>query len=192
MVWGNIAYNTQSTLELIRGTMTAQRYVHDICSHVLPLMQRLPGAIFQPDNAETRPERVSQDCRCYYPFFGLYVPHICLHMGWRVGHLVSLNDLVPANIMARMWFQHDRTLAQFSADVRRALDTAYPGPWIGRGGPVNWPARSPDLSCLDFFLWVHMKSFIYTSLVDSNEALIAKITVVADEIREMPGVFVNV
>ncbi|GFX33148.1 uncharacterized protein TNCV_5043151 [Trichonephila clavipes] len=51
MVWGVIAYNTRSPLVLIRGTMTTQRYVHGILSpHVLPLMQRLPGAIFQQDN----------------------------------------------------------------------------------------------------------------------------------------------
>ncbi|GFV76160.1 uncharacterized protein TNCV_4672491 [Trichonephila clavipes] len=32
--------------------MTAQWYVHDILQpHVLPLFQRLPGAIFQPDSA---------------------------------------------------------------------------------------------------------------------------------------------
>ncbi|GFV17308.1 transposable element Tcb2 transposase [Trichonephila clavipes] len=44
IVWGVIAYNTRSFVELIRGTMTAQRYVHDILQpHVLPLM--LPGAI---------------------------------------------------------------------------------------------------------------------------------------------------
>ncbi|GFW43150.1 transposable element Tcb1 transposase [Trichonephila clavipes] len=30
MVWGVIAYNIRSPLVLIRGTMTAQRYVHDI------------------------------------------------------------------------------------------------------------------------------------------------------------------
>ncbi|GFX32804.1 transposable element Tcb1 transposase [Trichonephila clavipes] len=30
MVWGAIAYNTQSSLVLIPGTVTAQRYVHDI------------------------------------------------------------------------------------------------------------------------------------------------------------------
>ncbi|GFV28516.1 transposable element Tcb1 transposase [Trichonephila clavipes] len=30
MVWGIIAYNTWLPLVLIRGTMTAQRYVHDI------------------------------------------------------------------------------------------------------------------------------------------------------------------
>ncbi|GFV53549.1 transposable element Tcb2 transposase [Trichonephila clavipes] len=43
MVWDVIAYNTRSSLVLIRGTMTAQRYVHDILQpHVLPLMQRVP------------------------------------------------------------------------------------------------------------------------------------------------------
>ncbi|GFW13901.1 transposable element Tcb1 transposase [Trichonephila clavipes] len=47
MVGGNIAYSTRSPLVLIRGIMIAQRYVHDILqTHVLPLMQRLPGAIF--------------------------------------------------------------------------------------------------------------------------------------------------
>ncbi|GFV39885.1 transposable element Tcb2 transposase [Trichonephila clavipes] len=47
MVWNAKAYNTLSPLILIHGTMKAQRYVHDILQqHVLPLMQRLPGAIF--------------------------------------------------------------------------------------------------------------------------------------------------
>ncbi|GFT97039.1 transposable element Tcb2 transposase [Trichonephila clavipes] len=57
MVWDAIAYNTRSPLVLIRGTMTAQRYVHDILQrHVLP------GAIFQQDNARLHTARVSQDC----------------------------------------------------------------------------------------------------------------------------------
>ncbi|GFV59037.1 transposable element Tcb2 transposase [Trichonephila clavipes] len=52
MIWSAIAYNTWSPLVLIRGTMTALRYVHDILQpHVLPLMQRLPRAIFQQANA---------------------------------------------------------------------------------------------------------------------------------------------
>ncbi|GFV59616.1 DUF4817 domain-containing protein [Trichonephila clavipes] len=99
---------------------------------------------------------------------------------------------VPANIKALMWFQHDGAPTHYSADVRSALDTAYPGRWIGRGGPVNWPARSPVLSCLDFFLWGHMKSLVYASPVDSNETLVARIAVVAGDIREMAGVFANV
>ncbi|GFU98895.1 transposable element Tc1 transposase [Trichonephila clavipes] len=63
MVWGAIAYNTRSRLVLIRGTMTVQWYVHDILQpHVLPLMQQLPGAIFQQVNARPHTAKVSQDC----------------------------------------------------------------------------------------------------------------------------------
>ncbi|GFW23544.1 transposable element Tcb2 transposase [Trichonephila clavipes] len=63
MVWGAIAYNTWSPLVMIRGTITAQWYVHDMLQpHVLLLMQWLPGAIFQQDNALPHSERVSQDC----------------------------------------------------------------------------------------------------------------------------------
>ncbi|GFU91981.1 transposable element Tcb2 transposase [Trichonephila clavipes] len=63
MVWGAIAYNTWPPLVLIRGTMATQRYVHGILQpHVLPLMQLLPGAIFQQDSARSHTVRVSQDC----------------------------------------------------------------------------------------------------------------------------------
>ncbi|GFX11328.1 transposable element Tcb2 transposase [Trichonephila clavipes] len=63
MVRGAIAYNVRSPVVLIRSTMTAQRYVHDILQpHVLPLMQRLPGAIFQQENAQPHMVRVSLDC----------------------------------------------------------------------------------------------------------------------------------
>ncbi|GFU49052.1 transposable element Tcb2 transposase [Trichonephila clavipes] len=58
IVWGAKAYNTRSPLVLIRGTMTDQRYVHDILQpHMLPLIQRLPGTIFQQDNARPHTAR---------------------------------------------------------------------------------------------------------------------------------------
>ncbi|GFT70253.1 uncharacterized protein TNCV_3456981 [Trichonephila clavipes] len=51
MVWGAIAYKTRSPLVLIRSTMTAHWYVHDILQpYVLPLMKRLPGAVFEQDS----------------------------------------------------------------------------------------------------------------------------------------------
>ncbi|GFT07758.1 transposable element Tcb2 transposase [Trichonephila clavipes] len=63
MVWGAIAYSTRSSLVSIRGTMIAQRYAHGILQpHVLPLIQRLSGAIFLPDNVRPLTARVSQDC----------------------------------------------------------------------------------------------------------------------------------
>ncbi|GFV30832.1 transposable element Tcb1 transposase [Trichonephila clavipes] len=65
MEWGVIAYNTRSPLVLIRDTMRAYQYVHDILQpHVLPLMQRFPGAILQQYNARPLMARVSQDCLC--------------------------------------------------------------------------------------------------------------------------------
>ncbi|GFY70538.1 transposable element Tcb2 transposase [Trichonephila inaurata madagascariensis] len=75
MVWGAISYNTRSPIVLTHGTMTAQRHVHDILQpHVFPLMQRLPGAIFQQDAGLTR-----QGCHktvfvLLLPFFGLPDP----------------------------------------------------------------------------------------------------------------------
>ncbi|GFT03312.1 uncharacterized protein TNCV_2984912 [Trichonephila clavipes] len=63
MVWDAIDYNTLSPLVLIRVTMTAQWYVHDIQQpHVLSLMQWLPGAIFKQDNARPHMARVSHNC----------------------------------------------------------------------------------------------------------------------------------
>ncbi|GFU84420.1 transposable element Tcb2 transposase [Trichonephila clavipes] len=63
MVWGAIADNTWQPIVLIYGTMIAQRYVLDILQpQVFPLMQRLPGDIFQQDNAWPHTARMSQDC----------------------------------------------------------------------------------------------------------------------------------
>ncbi|GFW80535.1 transposable element Tcb1 transposase [Trichonephila clavipes] len=58
--------------------MTAQWHVHDLLQpHVLPLMQWLPGAIFQQTNAWPYTERVSQDClRTYYPSLAGPIPRI--------------------------------------------------------------------------------------------------------------------
>ncbi|GFT42374.1 transposable element Tcb2 transposase [Trichonephila clavipes] len=62
MVWGTIAYDSRSTLILIRGTLTSQRYVDDILRpHVGPFLNGPPGEIFQQDNARPHTERVAQD-----------------------------------------------------------------------------------------------------------------------------------
>ncbi|GFU25521.1 DDE_3 domain-containing protein [Trichonephila clavipes] len=52
MVWRAIAYDSRSTLIMMRGTLTGERYVDDIFRpHVGPFLNGLPGAIFQQDNA---------------------------------------------------------------------------------------------------------------------------------------------
>ncbi|KAJ4428699.1 hypothetical protein ANN_25692 [Periplaneta americana] len=51
-------------------------------------------------------------------------------------------------------FQQDGAPPHYALMADRRL----PGKWIGRRGAVEWPARSPDLTPLDFFLWGHLKS----------------------------------
>jgi hypothetical protein len=52
-----------------------------------------------------------------------------------------------------MWFQHDGAPPHNSRLTQQVLNTWNPHKWIGRGGPVAWPPRSPDLTPVDFFLW---------------------------------------
>ncbi|GFV43098.1 transposable element Tc1 transposase [Trichonephila clavipes] len=62
MVWGAIAYDSLSTLIVLRGTFTGHRYVDDILRpHVGLFLKGLPGAIFQEVNARPHTARVAQD-----------------------------------------------------------------------------------------------------------------------------------
>ncbi|GFV37514.1 DDE_3 domain-containing protein [Trichonephila clavipes] len=62
MVWGAIAYDSRSTLIVMCGTLTGQRYIDDILRpHVGPVLNVLSGAIFQQDNALPHTARVAQD-----------------------------------------------------------------------------------------------------------------------------------
>ncbi|GFT08897.1 uncharacterized protein TNCV_4104141 [Trichonephila clavipes] len=69
---------------------------------------------------------------------------------------------VPAPIRRRMWFQQDGAPSYYARHVREHLDRTFPNRWIGHGGPVAWPPRSPDLSPLDFFLWGAMQASCMT------------------------------
>ncbi|GFV89027.1 hypothetical protein TNCV_4912271 [Trichonephila clavipes] len=54
MVWGAIAYDSRSTLIMMRGTLTGQRYVDDILRpHIGPFLNGLSGAIFQQELLKT-------------------------------------------------------------------------------------------------------------------------------------------
>ncbi|GFS89471.1 transposable element Tc1 transposase [Trichonephila clavipes] len=61
-VWRRPAYDSRSTLIVMRGTLTGQRYVDDILRrHVGPFLNGFPGAIFQQDNARPHTASVAQD-----------------------------------------------------------------------------------------------------------------------------------
>ncbi|GFU65294.1 transposable element Tcb2 transposase [Trichonephila clavipes] len=61
-VWRRPDCDNRSTLIVITGTLTGQRYVDNILrSHVGPFLNGLPGAIFQQDNARLHTARIAQD-----------------------------------------------------------------------------------------------------------------------------------
>ena len=64
---------------------------------------------------------------------------------WEVRKLHKVRSII---------FQQDGAPAHFSTDVRHYLDNHFPKRWIGSGGPIRWAPRSPDLTPLDFFLFL--------------------------------------
>ncbi|KOC59408.1 hypothetical protein WH47_11037, partial [Habropoda laboriosa] len=60
--------------------------------------------------------------------------------------------------------------------------------WIGRGGPVAWPPRSPDLNPLDYFLWGYLKSQVYSSPINDLEELRNRIHHACQIIRQRCGI----
>lgn len=87
---------------------------------------------------------------------------------------VLLED-VDLETRRNMWFQQDGAPAHFHRAVRDFLHDRFGNHWIGRGGPIAWPARSPDLTPLDFFLWGYVKQEVYkertTTVEDMKERI---------------------
>ena len=82
---------------------------------------------------------------------------------------------------------HDGGPLHFSRVVRQFLNQHFANKRIGRGGPIAWPARSPDLSPLDFHLRGHLKSIAYATSIENAETLRNKIEQGFRQIRETPG-----
>ena len=61
------------------------------------------------------------------------------------------------------WFQQDGALAHTSREVMEFLNSQFPGKLISHRSVFPWPARSPDLSPLDFFLWGYVKDVVFRS-----------------------------
>lgn len=81
-------------------------------------------------------------------------------------------------------FQHDACPAHWSLAVRELLNNCFPNSWIGRGGPIPWPPRSPDLTPLDFYVWGRAKELVYAEEVPTREVLINRIHAAFDTMRE--------
>lgn len=82
-------------------------------------------------------------------------------------------------------FQQDGAPPHYSVAARAILEDQMPGQWIGRRGPIEWPARSPDLTPCDFWLWSYLRSKVYVNdeIFKSQQVLRTKIV---EEMESIP------
>lgn len=108
-------------------------------------------------------------------------------------YLEFLNNLINLEFfenisleqLRTMWIQHDGAPAHYSIRVREYLNEEYPQRWIGRGSPtLAWPARSPDLTPLDFYVWGALKCKVYEEKINTRPQLLQRIEQVANEMRQ--------
>jgi len=97
--------------------------------------------------------------------------------------LPQLLEDVPLDKRGLMYFQNDGAPPHSSRGVTNFLNYRFPGRWIGRCGPHHWPAKSSELSPLDYFVWGWMKEIVYSEKLETREALFGRILDAADHIR---------
>ena len=66
--------------------------------------------------------------------------------------------------------KQDGAPPHFALSVRQYLNGVFPS-WIGRGGKIAWPARSPDLTPWDYSLWGIIKDMVYPAKPNNKNDL---------------------
>lgn len=89
-------------------------------------------------------------------------------------HGIDVNDV---------WFQQDGATCHTSHATIDLLRQTFDDRLISRNGDVNWPARSCDLTPMDYFLWGAVKDKCYADKPETIENLKANIRDAIAEIR---------
>ena len=105
--------------------------------------------------------------------------------------LGELLEDVSLDIHRRLWFQNDGAPPHFGGMVCHHLNRCFGQGWIGRGGPIAWHPRSPDLTPLDFCVGPHKVSGV-SDPCGLLEHLLAGVMGAAQEIQHTPGVMERV
>jgi hypothetical protein len=70
-------------------------------------------------------------------------------------------ELAHHPVTYETFFQQDAATSHTTRDSMAAVRNLFPNHVISRYGDITWPARSPDLSASDFFLWGYLKSQVF-------------------------------
>ncbi|GBN95813.1 hypothetical protein AVEN_229317-1 [Araneus ventricosus] len=75
-------------------------------------------------------------------------------------------ESLPFHQLRNVLFQHDGAPPHKISNAKQYLMETFQNQFIGYGGLVEWPPRSPVLTLLDFFLWGHIKGQICPRSID--------------------------
>lgn len=92
-------------------------------------------------------------------------------------------DDMPLNRLINRWYQMDGAPAHSTRAVDTKLTELFEDRWWGNRGPSLWPARSPDLTPLDFYLWGRIKELVYTNPILDYEDLRIRIVGAFDRLE---------
>jgi hypothetical protein len=112
----------------------------------------------------------------HWSTFHRRTPYVCTMQTFFATRTSTFIGRCTSGIESRMWIQRDGAPPHYGREVTTYLNRKFRGRWIGRGGPVTWPPRSPDLCLSDFFVWSFFKSIVYRrSKPETTEQLVARI-----------------
>lgn len=107
------------------------------------------------------------------PFFFNGTLNSRRYLDFLENNLPELLEDVPLAVIANLYFQQDGAPPHNAGIVLQYLRQKWDNKVIATNGPVLWPARSPDLTPLDFFLWGYLKNEVYKD-IPGNERILRR------------------
>ena len=95
-----------------------------------------------------------------------------------------IEETIPLARYEQIWYQLDGAPAHSARIITNYLNNEFPGRWIGSRGPVRWPAKSPDLTIMDYFLWGYIKEKVYQTAPTTQENMRHRIAQAFQEVGE--------
>ena len=82
-----------------------------------------------------------------------------------------------------LWFQQDGATCHTALATMTLIHQRFEGRVISRGGNVDGPQRSCDITPLDYFLWGYFRSRVFTNKPESFDDLKVNIADIIQKIQ---------
>jgi hypothetical protein len=97
---------------------------------------------------------------------------------------LRMEEIVEEGELGGVWFQQDGAATHTARNLMNVLGEIFPGRLVSLRGDVGWPARSPDLSMCDLFLWGYLFKHRPHALPELKERIIEEVNAIPREMCE--------